>query len=57
MPKKRGPETKGRRGAVQLVVKKKRGATVRPEELTSDERAALAEKVEAVRQRRRPPSI
>jgi hypothetical protein len=43
--------------AVQSRTAKKKTTIVRSEELTTDEPAGLAEKIEAARQRRRPPSI
>ena len=55
MPSKR-PLTKRRRDAARPVRSKKQ-ANVRPEDLTLEERIALAEKIEAARQRGRPPSI
>ena len=45
------------RVAVRPVPAKKKAEIVRPEDLTVEERAALAEKIEAARQRGRPPSI
>jgi hypothetical protein len=45
------------RGAVRLSRSKKRAPIIRPEDLTFEQRAALAQKLKAAQQRRRPPSI
>jgi hypothetical protein len=57
MPKKRPATTRSDRGTVLPKPLDAKPAIVGPAELTSDERAALAEKIEAARQRGHPPSI
>lgn len=57
MARKRPKEMKSDRGATVPTPPNNPAAVVCPEELTLDERDALSEKIEAARQRGRPPSI